>query len=530
MTALEIKNNIFIFNSGSKTPRKYELGFETVIPSFEYLKQNAGRIRGLFITHAKKNCWGSLLYLIKEIKCPVFCSPFTEFLIEEELAKIEDVKGKLRIVERNHTYSINDIKFHLFSLTSSQPDAFGCAVETEQGMIYYMTDFIIETDSKEAFSMNLRILSKISSKKTLLLMMSATNFHIPSFTAPFHKLSNFTKKHLFGSKKRIVVVNYEHRITELIEVILIASEAGRKIFFHGEHFTNLFTRVCLLKYIDTQKIKIATEKELESEKVLIVITGDNLSLFPSIEKIANNSTTGGLTFHDNDTMLVVCNPKSGTEIDAARSLDAVAAHNVEVFTVNKRDKYDMHPSFEDARLIVNLIKPKFFMPINARYNRMIAAQHIIEKTNMDNDKLLMLDNGDVAEFKGGELVFSKSYKRVPAGNIYVSTNQIRNVSDKNTVERMRIATNGLILIGLGVDLKRKSITFKPSVEARGFSNNSIRNLNYELSQIIFKQLLMKINTLSNKSEVEGFVHDVAKAYFHRYNQDKIHIVTVCKAA
>ncbi|MGB4985022.1 MAG: ribonuclease J, partial [Erysipelotrichaceae bacterium] len=235
MYVVEINDNIFIIESGLKYPEQGQLGIQLIIPDFTYLKKNRNKIRGIFITHAHDDVMGSLSYLLKEIRLPIFTTAYTAAMIKKQISnEIKDLD--IKVVKRDGDYKIANVLIKTFGLTHSVADAFGVAIDSGNGFIVFASEFIVDLDIQiPAFQCDLGVLSSIAKKGVLALMCESSGADHPGYTAPKHRITNFIEPYFQDATGRIFITTYQQNLFRIFEIINLAHKFKRRIVFMDEN-------------------------------------------------------------------------------------------------------------------------------------------------------------------------------------------------------------------------------------------------------------------------------------------------------
>ena len=249
MYIVENGNDIFAIECGMKYPGADQLGIEMIIPDFEYLKENADRVKGVFITHGHDDVIGALANLLKEVKVPVYMAPLTAKLFERR-AKKEGLKDyEIHRVRRNGQFKIGQTEIRTFGTTQSIADGFGVAIRTEDGYVVYTSEFIVDYDTKtDAFKFDMTDIMEIGRRGVLALLSESVGATREGHSAPQHRITKILEPYFEDAKGRIIVTTYSQNLYRVIELVELANRFNRKIMIYDDELRSLMQDMANLGY------------------------------------------------------------------------------------------------------------------------------------------------------------------------------------------------------------------------------------------------------------------------------------------
>ena len=401
MYVVEVNEAIFIIEAGLKYPESDQLGVEFIIPDFSYLIQNKDRIKGIFITHAHDDVVAALPYLLKQINVPVYTGNLTANIIHDMLKK-EGIKNvKIHRMKRASKQTIGGVKVRTFPMTHAFPDNFGLAIATDQGYIVYTGEFIIDYDMlQQEYLCDLNELSDIGKRGVLCLLSESQSADRIGHTAPKHRITNLIEPIFEASHSRILISSYSQSLFRIIEIIELAKKYNRKIFFHDKGMRELLHQLELVKYYHVPREMEVKEKDFKDdmEDVVVLITGNGKNLFRTMSNIANHEDKF-VSFRKTDTIIVASPIVSGTELDANSMENEIYKEGGRIFTLDSKTVLSMHPSSEDLKMMLYLFQPKYYIPVKGEYRHLFVNANLASKMGYSPDRILILENGQVAQFE-----------------------------------------------------------------------------------------------------------------------------------
>ncbi|WP_416325314.1 ribonuclease J [[Eubacterium] hominis] len=467
MYVVEVNEAIFIIEAGLKYPDVDQLGVEFIIPDFSYLIENKDRIQGIFITHAHDDVVAALPYLLKQINIPVYTGALTANIIHETLKK-EGVKNvKIHRMKRASKQVVGGVKIRTFPMTHAFPDNFGLAIATDQGYIVYTGEFIVDYDMlQEEFLCDLNELSDIGKKGVLCLLCESQYADKNGHTAPKHRITSLIEPIFEESQGRILISSYSQSLFRIIEIIELAKKYNRKIFFHDKDMRDMLKVLEEMKYYRVPKEMLVTEKNFtdEEEDIVILLTGSGKNLFRTMSNIANHEDKF-VSFRTSDTIIVASPIVSGTENDANVMENEIYKEGGKIFTLDSRTVLSMHPSSEDLKMMLYLFRPKYYIPVKGEYRHLYMNANLATKMGYGPDKILILDNGQVAQFENKAL--TSVGERLELEDTLIDGKENWDVTGVVLKDREVLSTDGVMVVGVGVSYKNKEVINGPDVQTRG---------------------------------------------------------------
>lgn len=467
LTVVEIDRDIYILDAGLKYPEGHHLGVEIVIPDIKNLVERKSDVKAIFITHGHDDTMGALPFLLKQIEAPVYTSALTAALLET-LFKEKGIKNYvLKIIDRNGDFNVQGRSIKTFGLTHSIADAFGVAIDSKHGYIVYAPEFIIDFNNRlEAFSCDITQFAELGKKGVFALLTESIGADRSGFTAPNHRITDYLENAFENARGRLIVTMYEQNLYRLIEVIEQAKRFKKKVFFYNAHQRNLLAQAEILNYyklpIELEVTSARFNNELED--IVIIISGSGINAFRSMHKIAI-SEDEKIQLRPTDTILIASPIVPGTEIEAGSMENELYKEDVTVISLDKKKVFSMHAAIEDIKMLMYLTKPKYFIPIHGEYRHLIANANVALDMGYYADKIVVLDNGQIADFKEGKL--NNTATILPLDEVLIDGYEKLDYTGLVLKDRETLSTDGVIVVGVSIDFKTKSLLGGPDVQSRG---------------------------------------------------------------
>ena len=464
MYLIEIDEDIFIVEAGIKYSETFQLGIEYIIPNFQYLIDHKDRVKGLFITHAHDDVMMALPHLLDVIDVPIYATALTAKIIKNVL-KIDQ---HINLLTRNDCVEIDGHKVYSFPVMQSIADGIGLAFDTEQGLIVYSGEFMVDYDfTHPNFSMDLNALSKLTGEKKVLCLLSESSSAKKSgYTSPKHRITDHIEQYFESAEHRIIVSIYKQNLFRVIELLELAKKHKKKVFFYNEEHLKELKMVSELGYYNLPLSLIVDKYNFDNniDDILCIVSDSGNKVFKLMNKIAVNEDQV-LKLRNDDTVIIASPIVPGTEKDAANMENDLYKADVAVHKLSSKDVLSMHASKEDLKMMLYLVKPKYYLPIKGDYSSLIENADIAVEMGYTPDKIIILDNGQFATFDNSKLISTKDTIKIEETLI--------DGSDKSDVasivlqDRETLSTDGVIIVGVVIDFKTKKLIGGPDVQSRG---------------------------------------------------------------
>lgn len=468
MLVVEVNEAIFIIEAGLKYPDTGQLGVEFIIPDFSYLIENKERIQGIFITHAHDDVVAALPYLLKQVNAPVYTGALTANIIHEMLKKEGIKNAKIHRLKCCSKQTIGGVKIRTFPMTHAFPDNFGLAISTDQGYIVYTGEFIVDYDMlQKEYLCDLNELSDIGKKGVLCLLCESQGADKSGHTAPKHRITSLIEPIFEASEgTRILISCYSQSLFRIIEIIELAKKFNRKIFFHDKGIRELLKHLETMKYYRVPKEMEINEKNFsdDMEDVVVLISGNGKNLFRTMTNIANHEDAH-VSFRTSDTIIVASPIVSGTELDASNMENEIYKEGGKIYTLDSKTVLSMHPSSEDLKMMLYLFQPKYYIPIKGEYRHLYVNANLATKMGYSPDRILILENGQIALFENK--ILKSVAQRLELEDTMIDGKENWDVTGVVLKDREVLSTDGVMIIGVGVNHKTKEISNGPDVQTRG---------------------------------------------------------------
>ena len=469
ITVFEYEDDIIIVDCGLGFPEDDMLGVDLVIPDITYLEKNKEKIRGLVITHGHEDHIGSIPYLLKQINIPIYATKLTAGLISNKLEEHNLLRStKLKEVSPGQTINLGKMKVEFIRITHSIPDACALAITTPVGTIVHTGDFKIDYTPIDGETIDLGRLASIGNKGVLALMSDSTNAERKGYTMSESTVGDILDKLFINCTKRIVVATFSSNVHRVQQIVNSAVKYKRKIAVCGRSMINMIETARKLNYIkvpDNVFIDIDEIKSYPDDKLVIITTGSQGEPMSALTRMASGEHKK-VQITPNDFIIISANPIPGNEKYISKVIDDLMAIGAEViYNALQEVHVSGHACQEEQKLMLNLIKPKFFIPVHGEYRQLIAHSETAKIVGIPRENIFIMENGKVLELNEDEAKFTG---HVPSGKVLVDGLGVGDVGNIVLKDRQKLSQDGLIIVVITMDSRSGKIVAGPDVISRGF--------------------------------------------------------------
>lgn len=467
MYIVENGNDIFAIECGMKYPGADQLGIEMIIPDFEYLKENADRVKGVFITHGHDDVIGALANLLKEVKVPVYMAPLTAKLFDRR-AKKEGLKDyEIHRVRRNGQFKIGQTEIRTFGTTQSIADGFGVAIRTEDGYVVYTSEFIVDYDTKtDAFKFDMTDIMEIGRRGVLVLLSESVGATREGHSAPQHRITKILEPYFEDAKGRIIVTTYSQNLYRVIELVELANRFNRKVMIYDDELRSLMQDMANLGYYRIPAgLDIAPQNfDNNLDNTLILVAGNGKTIFKKMHNIATHEDNV-IQLRPSDTVIIASPAVPGTEREESSMEDDLYKETPNVFAVDAKRAFSMHASIEDLKMMLFLLNPQYYIPVKGEYRQLISNANIALDMGYPANNIIVLDNGQIATIEDGTV--ARKFDSIDVDDVFVNGNENLDAGGMVLKDREVLSTDGAIIVGVVVNHVTKQIIGGPDVQSRG---------------------------------------------------------------
>lgn len=468
MYVVEIDEEIFVVDTGLMFPEDEMLGIDIVIPDITYLEENKERVKGIFLTHGHEDAIGSIAYVLKKIKAPVYGSKLTIALAKEHLKELPAPhQVKFFEVTNRSRMNFNSTYVTFFHTTHSIPDALGVVFHTSEGAIVHTGEFKFDQSATGKFKPDLAKMAQLGEDGVFILLSESCEAERPGHTTSENVIEEQLSKTFHSAPGRILVALYASNFIRIQQVFTQAQNSFRKVVIVGKPLEKAVDLGVQLGYLTVDEetiIPIADMHKYQEDEIIIIATGNRGEPLDALEKIVRKHHRD-IKVKKDDTVLITFTPSPNMEVQMANTMNQLAKAGAEILTSSKNVHVSGHGSQEDLKLMLNLMQPKYFIPVQGEYRMLIAHSKLAQQLGMQKSQIFIADKGDIVEYKNGKMRMSG---RVQAGNVLIDGIGVGDVGNIVLRDRKLLSQDGIFIVVVTLNRAQKKIASGPEILSRGF--------------------------------------------------------------
>lgn len=469
MMVIRYGNNIILVDSGLTFPEDEMLGIDIVIPDISYLIENKDKIKAILLTHGHEDHIGAMPFVLKELNVPVYGTKLTLGLLEVKLKEAGiNKKAKLQTIKPRDNLKIGPFSIDFFRVSHSIPDCVGLAIHTPIGTIVHSSDFKFDQTPVDNEIIDTSKLAQLGEEGVLVLLSDSTNSEKPGYTLSERTVGRIFRQAFTQDKGRIIVASFASNIHRLQQVITTAHYHGRKVAIVGRSMVNVVEVASQKGYLNIPQdtlIDLDQIGNFPKNKVVIITTGSQGEPMSALTRMAM-SDHSRLEIIPGDTVIISANPVPGNEKMVSRIIDQLYKLGAEVIYENVDGVHvSGHGSQEELKIMLNLIKPKFFIPIHGEYRMLIKHAQLAEEIGIPSKNIFVLENGQIIDFTKNS---GKKSGKIAAGRVLVDGLGVGDVGNIVLRDRKQLSEDGILIVVVTIDEKTGEVLAGPDIVSRGF--------------------------------------------------------------
>lgn len=467
---VEVDEDIFVLDCGLRYPENELLGIDTVIPDFTYLEDNASRVAGIFLTHGHADAIGGLPYLLEKFEVPVFGTELTIELAKLVVRRYEPTKKfkEFHIIDTHSEIDFGSTVVSFFPTTHSIPDAVGITLKTEEGNIVYTGDFKFDQSAIPMYQTDFARLAEIGKEGVFALLSTSSNAENPATVASELQIADEVYDNIRYWEGRVIAACVASNLQRVQQILNAAYRSNRKVVLTGQDFGRIIkTAMKLGRLTLPSEDLLITLKEMpkySDEEILILETGRMGEPIKSLQKMANG-THRTIHVKEGDLAYIATTPTIAMETVMAKTEDIIYRAGGVVRSISDNYRVSGHASPADLQLMMNFMKPKYFIPIQGEYRLLSAHAKLAEEVGIPKQNIFIPARGDILEYTNDELRMASS---VPADNVMVDGIGVGDIGNIVLKDRKILSEDGVFVAVVTISRREKKIVAKPQITTRGF--------------------------------------------------------------
>jgi len=514
MTVFQYNSDMIVVDAGLMFPEEDMLGVDFVIPDFSYVVENKDKLRGIIITHGHEDHTGALPFLLKEVNVPVYATSLTAGMIREKL-KESGIRAEIYTVRPREKMNLGEFEIEFMRVTHSIVDGIGLGITTPVGRIIHTGDFKLDPTPVDGELMDLHKFTEYGEKGTLLLLSDSTNAEKGGFTFSEKEVRRVFEDIFAKTHGRIIIATFASNIHRIQQAIDVAVMFGRKVFLCGKSMVanaQIALELGYLKIPPGTWLRIEELNKISDDKVVIITTGSQGEPMSVLSKIATGEHKH-IKVKQGDTVILSAKMIPGNERSIGRIINHLFKRGAEVIYEKVSEVHvSGHASKEELKLILNLIRPKYFMPIHGEFRHLMYHAKLAEKVGIPSENIFILENGEVLEIN--QQGIARKNGQVNAGRIFIDGKLMGNLESMVLRDRMRLAHDGIVLILLAIEKATGRIVTGPEVISRGFIfEDTSQDIIYNVRDMVTKTIQsMEHDIISDTTLLQTKIRDTLKKY------------------
>ena len=503
MMALEYADDIVIVDCGVQFPEEGMFGVDLIIPDISYLMERVDKVRAILITHGHEDHIGALPFILPQLKCPVYAPRLAHGLITAKLKERRAARDSVvNAIDPNEVHQIGEsFEVSWFRVCHSIPDAMGIAIGTPLGTVIHTGDFKIDHTPVDGRIFDLPSLAHYGDDGVLLLCSDSTYAEVPGYTTSERVVGEALDRAIGEAEGRVLVATFASLVSRVQQVVDAAAKYDRKVSIVGRSMVDtvkVATELGYLKVPEGTLVPLGQTRKLPPEKVVLMTTGSQGEPTSALVRIAKQEHRD-VNIESGDTVIISATPIPGNELPVSHTIDNLLRQGAKVLydriaTVHVHG----HASQEELKLVLRLVRPKYFVPVHGEFRHLMAHAQIAWDLDVAKDGIFVMEDGDVLELSEDG---ARLEEHISAGPIFVDGLTTRDIQSPVLGERRSLSKDGVVVVVVTTDKNSGKLVGEPAAVASGFLDESeTGNLFEELSVAVAQELSSNGGSNTKKGE------------------------------
>ena len=459
---ITVDQDIYIFDCGLKYANESLYGIDYIVPNFSFLTKYKKNIKGLFLTHAHYENMGATIDLVRAIpNLKVYCTKFTKFILEQDGLNPNNIIE----IKPHKKISFNDVSIFPISVSHSTPDSVMYVLNTKDGSICYLSDFVIDPSMMGAYDMDLGKIAYVGKQGVLALLCESSFSEKVGHTSPNHRLTNFFRYSVSHAENRMIFTVLPTHLFTLQEIFNGSENTHRKIVLMGKQLQNIVNFSIKEGYLHIQEGLLGDLSNIEDKDSILILADNRSTPYANLSKILGGYDKF-IKLRPTDTIVFAEPRYDATERLLVKLENDLAMMGCEIVSIPKDKQILLHASQEDLMLMIKLLNPKYYVPIKGEYRYMVNNANLALKLKMNSDNILLKQNGEVINIEDGKL--TNKEEKIKVDDVLIDGTSSDDVGDLVIKDRQMLSENGIVLISATISKQGHVLLVGPEVITRGF--------------------------------------------------------------
>ncbi len=528
MYIVNVDKDIFVFDAGLKYDNDSNLGIDYIIPNYDYLIKNIKNVKGIFLTHGHEGNMGAIPDILEQLPTiPVYGTKLTLEIVKNDLTEEQIKKAKFKEIRPHSKIDFGKNALFPISVTHSIPDAVCYVLYTEDGAIVYTGDFVFDSTMMGSYKTDIGKLAYVGKQGVLCLLAESFYADKTGHTSPNNRVGDFIKEVLNKNENRIIATILPAHFYRIQEIFNEVSKTHRKIVIMGKSLQDTINKAIQQGYLSIDQSKIGSLTDIETKNSVILISDEKEKPFANLERIIKGYDKF-IKVKETDTIFITEPSYPGIEKRMAIIMDEIAMLGANAVSLSSKKHLLHHASREDLMLMINLMNPKYYMPVKGEYRHQYANAEIAEELGIPVENIILKQNGDVVEFVKGKN--TNSTEHIEVDEVLIDGKNQGDIGDLVLKDREMLGENGIVIISCTLDKNTKAIVGGPEIITRGFiyvkESQDLLEETKSISKEVIETSIITNSKRVDYAKIKNDVRDVLGKFFYKETESKPMIITV----
>lgn len=518
MMAMEYDDSIIVVDCGLMFPEDYMLGIDIVIPDITYLKKNKDKVKAFIITHGHEDHTGALPFVLRDIKVPIYGTALTLGLIKEKLEEYNlDKETEFITVKPRGHVSIGPFDIEFIRVSHSIADGVGLAIKTPAGVVIHTGDFKLDQTPVDGEVLDYARFSEYGEEGVLLLLSDSTNVEKEGYTVSEREIGTTFEEIFRKSQGRIIVAAFSSNIHRIQQVMDVADKFGRKVVLNGRSMVanvGIARELGYLKVPDGLILDLRELDGLPSQRAVLLTTGSQGEPMSALTRMAMDDHKH-IKVRRGDTVILSSKFIPGHEKAISNMMNHLYRRGAEVIYEKVSEIHvSGHASQEELKIMLNMVKPKYFIPIHGEYRHLVKHSQLAEKVGVKKENIILAEDGDVVEITMDGIAVKE---KVESGKVFVDGKGVGDVGDMVLKDRKHLSQDGLVIAILALNEKTGEVIYGPDIITRGlvFEKESAELLEGAKNAVLAMLGTINIEAKTDWLEVKEEIRKTLRRFFNK---------------